>query len=174
MRNLTKPLFGGVALCALATAPATAGNVPAIHVIALHDGRPVTKTILHDPHRIGVTTSIPVFSRIHASDLHKTVKLTNTYYKYMDNNDICTAAPTRMVLSAKNTAYAKLGTSTETHSFGCPSGPGILYGDTYKLTNPAGVGQTDFFVSRLIGRFTSNGVKYRGDLIMDVNVEIDE
>jgi hypothetical protein len=45
MNNLTKTRLGGVALCALATAPAMAEDVPDFHVTVLHAGNVVNKTI---------------------------------------------------------------------------------------------------------------------------------
>lgn len=44
MNAIIKMLLGGTALCALATASAVAGNVPAFHVTALHSGSVVNKT----------------------------------------------------------------------------------------------------------------------------------
>jgi hypothetical protein len=62
-----------------------------------------------------------------------------------------------------------VGFFTETYSNGC-----VAYGDTYKLTDPAGEGKTDSFVSSLIFTFQSGGVKYKGKLNLDVSVEIGE
>jgi hypothetical protein len=35
-------------------------------------------------------------------------------------------------------------------------------------------GHSDYFVSTLIGKFSNSGVKYKGTLILDVNVNIGE
>ena len=48
----------------------------------------------------------------------------------------------------------------------------MFYGDTYKLTNSAGEGQTDYFPSRLIAKYKRSGIKYKGTLLLDVNVTI--
>jgi hypothetical protein len=77
----------------------------------------------------------------------------------------------------KKSTYAKLGhateTYTETYSEGCGS-PTVFYGDTYKLTNPAGEGQTDRFVSALIAKYENGGQEYKGTLYLDVSVAIGE
>jgi hypothetical protein len=67
----------------------------------------------------------------------------------------------------KKPIYGKVGFFAEAYSNGC-----VAYGDTYKLTDPAGEGKTDSFVSSLIIKFQSGGVKYRGKLNVDVGVEI--
>ncbi len=174
MNNLARSLLGGVALGALAIAPAMASDSPAFHLFAMHDGRLVSKTIMHHSHRQHISTVISTYSYIQPSDLHKTVKLRHTYFKWSDNHDICSTPKQWVKLSTKRTQYAKIGISTETYSEGCPNGPTTFYGDTYKLTNPAGEGQRDSFYSSLIGRFTFDGNKYRGDLILDVTVVISQ
>ena len=73
MKSITKTLLGGAALCALATAPAMAGNVPHFNVTALHAGNVVNKTRIHSPGRQHVTYTFAVYSSVSipASDLDK-------------------------------------------------------------------------------------------------------
>ena len=46
MDKITQTLLGGAALCALATAPAMAGDAPNLRVFALHGGHVIHKTRL--------------------------------------------------------------------------------------------------------------------------------
>jgi hypothetical protein len=48
----------------------------------------------------------------------------------------------------------------------------VYYGDTYKLTNPAGEGASDFFVSSLIGKWKNGSLKYKATLKLDVSVAV--
>jgi hypothetical protein len=174
MKKLARTLLSSAALGALATAPAMADNGPAFHLFALHDGRLVSKTVRHQPGSPGMTESAPVYTTIPASDLHKKVKLTNTYYTWGNSYDVCQPPKhkQKVVLSTNKTPYAKLGTATDTYSFGYPSGPTTLYGDTYKLTNPDGIGQSDSFISTLYGTFWAYGHKYKGAATLIVTVDI--
>ncbi|HEX4157300.1 MAG TPA: hypothetical protein VHY79_02400 [Rhizomicrobium sp.] len=171
MNNLTKRLLAGSAICALATAAAIAGNVPHFSITALHAGHVVNKTRAHTPGRQNLTYTFSVSTYIPASDLHKTVKLPDVY-KFNSYSTICSSPKQKIKVVPKKTQYAKIGTYTETYSEGCSSGPTLFYGDTYKLTNPAGEGHNDYFVSSLIGRFKNSHGKYKGTLNLDFTVSI--
>jgi hypothetical protein len=170
MNNITKTLLGGAAVCALATAPAMAGNVPAFHVTALHAGHAVNKTKIYQPGRTHLTYTYGVSSYVPASDLGTAVNLIYTYYKWNSNASLCTQ-PKMKVKVPKKSTYAKLGHNTESYSEGCGS-PTIFYGDTYDLKNAAGEGNVDSFQSDLIGKFSNGSTKYLGNLYLDVNVSI--
>jgi hypothetical protein len=175
VNSITTALLGGTALCALATAPAIAGNISALHVTALHGGHLVNKTRVHSPGRTHLTYTFgSVSTYIPASDLDKKVKLIDTYYKWNSSNSLCTTPKEKIKVVPKKTQYATIGTFTTTYSEGCASGPTVFYGDTYKLTNPEGEGHTDHFVSSLIGWFKNGGQKYKGTLNVDVTVNIGE
>ena len=47
----------------------------------------------------------------------------------------------------------------------------MFYGNTYKLTDPDGFGNTDYFVSSLIGWFEN---QYKGTLNLDVSLFIEK
>lgn len=180
MNTITQALLGGAALLALATSQGSANNLSPFHVTALHAGRMVNKTRIHRPGRIDITYTISTSTHVPASDLGVTVKLGVTYYKWNSQTvsgayTICSNPKQKIKLSTKKTAYAKLGTSTETYSYGCTSGPTVFHGDTYDLFNKAGFGQTDHFVSTLIGKFgrkAPSAPRYKGTLNLDVNVGI--
>jgi hypothetical protein len=106
----------------------------------------------------------------YASASSSGVKLGATYYKWNSYSSLCTT-PKMKIKAPKKSVYAKIGTSTETYSFGCPSGPTVFYGDTW--TNKTGQsGNTDTFVSTLTGKFTNSRGKYKGTLNLDVSVSI--
>ncbi|HEX4157950.1 MAG TPA: hypothetical protein VHY79_05705 [Rhizomicrobium sp.] len=170
MNNITKTLLGGAALCALATAPAIAGNIPAFHVQALHAGHAVNKTKIYQPGRTHLTYTFSVGTYVPASDLGTAVNLIYTYYKWNSSDNLCTQ-PKMKIKAPKKTQYAKLGHSTETYSEGCGS-PTVFYGDTYDLTNSKGEGNQDSFQSDLIGKFKNGSTKYLGNLYLDVTVSI--
>jgi hypothetical protein len=177
MNSITKTLLGGVAFGALATAPAIAGgiNVPPFHVTALYAGKAVNKTKVHNPpHQCRYSTCITdsVSTYVPASDLDKKVNLIYTFYKFDSNSTLCSQPREKIKVVPKKTQYAKVGAATATYSEGCASGPTTFYGDNYKLTNPAGEGQTDSFVSTLIGKIKYNGRTYMERLNLDVSVKI--
>jgi hypothetical protein len=169
MNNLTKILLGGVAISALASAPAIAApKHPAMHVTALHGGKAVNKSKMHNPSRTHITYTFGVYTYQSASG--GKVKLGATYYKWNSYSSLCTT-PAMRITTPRKSVYAKIGHSTETYSFGCPSGPTVFYGDTWK--NLTGVsGNTDTFVSTLTGKFKNSRGKYFGTLNLDVNVFI--
>jgi hypothetical protein len=177
MNSISKTLLAGAAFGALATAPAVADNVPNLNFTALHRSNVVHKTRMtkagHGEDCSRICTGSTVSTYIPASDLDKKVNLIYTFYKWNSNNTICSQPKEKIHVVPKKSQYAQIGTATETYSIGC-SGPTVFYGDTYKLKNPAGEGKTDSFVSTLIGKFWNNGVKYKGALILDVNVNIGE
>jgi hypothetical protein len=164
MNYLTKALLGSVALCALATAPAMAEDVPDFHVTVLHAGNVVNKTVFHNPSRQHLTYTFGAYASIPA-ELDKKIKL----------GDLASwgCSSTGKAKITQKATYGKAGIYTETYSADCSGAGEVFYGNTYKLTNPAGEGKTDTFVSTLIGKFEKNGVKYKGTLNMDVSVTID-
>ena len=170
MNNLTKTLLGSAALCALGTVPALATHVPKFHVLALLDGRVVNKTKLHNPGGEHITYTLGISTSVSASDLHKTVPLAKTFYKWSSYTDNCNN-PRQKIKAQKKTAYAKISAATETYTVGdCTT---VFYGDTYKLKDKSGFGQTDSFVSTLYGWFKgSSGAQYKGTLKLDVSVAI--
>ena len=171
MNDITKTLLAGTAFCALATAPAVAGDAPHFNITALHAGNLVNKTRLYDPGRQHLTYTFAVSTYIPASDLHKTVRLPGGY-KWNSNSTVCSSPREKPKVVPKKTEYGKTGIYTETYSLGCASGPTVFYGATYELTNPDGEGKTDYFVSRLIGTFKNSHGKYKGTMNIDVTVNI--
>jgi hypothetical protein len=167
MNAINKTLLAGAAFCALATAPALAGDVPPFHVTMLHGGHVVGKTGFHHAGRTHVTSTISLSSSIPASDLDKKVKLA-TMYTYID----C-SKPSKSKITKKPT-YGKAGFYSETFSGGCSNGGSTYYGNTYELTNPNGEGKVDSFVSTLIGKVEYQGAKYKVTTNLDYDIEIGE
>jgi hypothetical protein len=165
MNNLTRTLLGSAALCALATAPAMAGDVPAFHITALHAGNVVDKTTIHNQSRTHLTYTFGVYTYISA-ELDKKVKLAGTAYSFG-----CSALEKARI--TKQATYGKAGIDYETYSTGCGGAGEVGVVDTYKLTNPAGEGNTDHFTSSLIGKYENSGVKYKATLNLDVSVGIE-
>src|SRR5580658_1401030 len=93
MNKITQTLLGGAALYALATIPAAAGDVPNLHVYALHGGHVVNKTRMakagHREDCSRICTGSSISTSIPASDLHKVVKLAATYYTFYDSGTFC-------------------------------------------------------------------------------------
>ena len=178
MNKITQTLLSGAAFCALAIAPAMAGDAPNLRVFALHGGNVIHKTRLtktghrEDCSRLCTLTAIS--TAVPASDLHKVVKLAATYYSYYDSGSFCNSSEKQKVKLAKNkTQYAKLGTSTETYSGYCSTAPTVFYGDTYDLARKSGEGKIDRFVSTLIGKnIHYNHQLYDLKTILDVIVSI--
>jgi hypothetical protein len=169
MNKLTTTLLGGVAMCALAAAPAMAAKHYAMHVTALHAGHQVNKSKMHAPGATHVTYTFGAYSYLSASSPPKT-HILSTYYKWNNSGTIC-SAPKMKIKAPKKSVYAKIGTASETYSFGCPSGQTVFLGDTW--TNKTGVsGNTDTFVSTLLGKFHNGSLKYKGTLNLDVTVFI--
>lgn len=172
MNKLTRTLLGGAALAALAVAPGVAKNAHAFHFTALHGGRVVYKSKFHNPHRCDDSSCTAyVYTSVPASDLRKTVRLIDTFYKLNSNSTICNN-PTQHLKAPRKGQYGKVGAATETYSIGCPSGPTTFYGNTYKLTDKAGEGKNDVFVSKLRGEFTTSHGTYKGTLYIEANVAI--
>jgi len=172
MNNLTKTLLGGVALAALTTAPAMAGHHrhPAFHVTALHAGKAVNKTKIHNQGATHITYTFGVYT-YQPANAAKNTHLAGTYYKWNSNSSTCTY-PKMKINAPKKSVYAKIGTATETYSIGCSGGPVSYLGDTW--TNKTGVaGNTDTFVSTLTGKFMNGSTKYKGTLNLDVSVGIE-
>ena len=168
MNSITKTLLVGTAFCALATVPAVAGDVPNIHVVALHPShQTVLKTSMHKGSISHVTTTISVSTSVPASDLHKKVELDATVFGFL-------CGRSGKVKITKKAIYGKAGIYTLTNSTACDGAGQVLYGNTYKLTNPEGEGKTDSFVSSLTSKFEYKGAKYKGTVNLDVNVAIGE
>jgi hypothetical protein len=170
MNSLAKPLLSGVALCALATVPAVASNGPAFHVQALRRGHVVNKTNMQNQKAQHITYTFGVYTYVSASDLYKTIPLAGTFYKWCSTSSCFGPEPRQKIKAPKKSKYAKIGTATETYTFSV--GPRVFYGDTYKLKDAAGEGQTDTFVSSLYAWFTDNNSKYKGTLNLEVSVAI--
>ncbi|MGH6890258.1 MAG: hypothetical protein ACREHF_13865 [Rhizomicrobium sp.] len=169
MNSITKTLLVGAAFCALATVPAVAGDVSNIHVFALHPGHAtfVSKTSMHKGPISHTTSTISVSTSVPASDLHKKVKLDGTVFGFF-------CGRSGKVKITKKAIYGKVGIYTLTNSTACDGAGQVLYGDTYKLTNPEGEGKTDSFVSSLTSKFEYKGTKYKGTVNLDVSVAIGE
>jgi hypothetical protein len=175
MNNLTKTLLGGVTLSALMAAPAMAGKAPAFHVTALYaGGKVVNKTVSHNPSQSHMTFTFGVTTHVPASDLKVKTRLSDTFYKWSSQTASSSKCgnPETKISVPKKSAYGKPGTATKTINWHCDTGPSVYYGDTYKLTDPAGEGKTDSFVSILIGKWQWGKVKYKGTLNLDVSVAI--
>ncbi len=174
MNKLTRTLLSGAALSALTAAPGNAQpGHPAFRVTALHAGHMVNKTKKQSDgtcHRHCSSYTLGIYSQQPANAPKKT-HLIYTYYKWNSSFNLCTD-PKEKIRAPKKSIYAKIGTATETYSEGCSSGPTVFYGDTW--TNKTGVaGETDQFLSKLIGIFKNSGNKYRGVLDLDVFVFIE-
>jgi hypothetical protein len=172
MNNLTKILLGGTALCALTTAPAMAGDVARSLITALHAGNLVNKTAIHDPKRTHLTyTYAGGYTYVPASDLNVNVQLLSTYWKWNSSGNICSNPKTKIKITKKS-RYGKTTTGTITETSGtCVI---VYHGDNYKLTNPAGEGGTDSFVSSMSSKFENSGVKYKATLNLDMGINIGE
>ena len=164
MTNLTQTLLGGAALCALATAPAMAGDVADLHITALHAGNVVNKTVFHDPSRTHLTYTYADYTYIPASDLG--VKIKGTAWSFN-----CSAASTKARIT-KKAKFGRASIYTETVSTACDGAGEVYTGTEYEFTKPAGNGKPDSFSSRLIGKFETSGVKYKATLNVDSNVTI--
>ncbi len=172
MKKLAKTLLSGAAFSALSVVAAMAQQKhPAFRVTALHAGHAVSKTKQPcNPHLPTCTYTFLVYSYQPASAPPKT-HLIYTFYKWNSSSNLCTI-PKEKIKARRRSIYAKIGTTTETYSYGCSSGPTVFYGDTW--TNKTGVaGETDQFESKLIGHFKHSGNKYKGVLDMTVEVFIE-
>ncbi len=174
MNELDRTLLSSAAAGALMAAPAMAQSAhPAFRITALHEGHMVNKTKKQTNgtcHRDCSTTTFGVYSYQPANAPKKT-HLIYTYYRWNSSFTLC-SKPKQHVIAPKKSIYAKIGTATETYSEGCPSGPTVFYGDTW--TNKTGVaGETDTFLSKLVGHYKVNGNKYKGTLPLAVSVFIE-
>jgi len=163
-------LLAGASLATFGASAAYAERAPTIHVAALHPGHAVVKTPMHSSKVSNLTSTFLVYSSVStAADYKVKTKLIYTYYAYYDSGSFCGTSngKTKVILSTKSTAYAKLGTSTESYSEGCGT-PTVFYGDTYKLTTKSAVGQVDSFVSDLHGK----KIHFQGE-VYDINTNLD-
>lgn len=174
MDKLTQTLLGGVALGAFAAAPALAEQKqPVSHFTALHGGRVVNKTKMHNHGATHVTYTLGVYSYIpFTSAYHQKVHVEATYYLY-SNSSVCHPNRKHFRVDQKKTAYGKTSVGTETYSLGCPSGPTTIYGMDYKITDPNAKGQTDHAEATYYAKFTNDGTKYKAKLNLDVSITID-
>ena len=177
MNAITQSLLASAALVALATAPTLAGSPPPFRITALHAGHVVNKTRIrpHQGHQTSYTFG--AYTYVPASDLGIRVKLPATYYKWNSAPNgyftLCSKPKQWIRLTTKKTIYARIGKSTETYSYGCPSGSTVFYGDTYRLQKASGEVQYDSFISELLGKFRGpGGEMYKGDLVLHVYVTI--
>jgi hypothetical protein len=173
VNNLIKVLLGGVALSILAAAPAASQQSyqSLLSVTALHEGRAVHKTRRYHckfPHSSCTETAS---SNVPASDFGKKVMLLSTFYKFNNNGNLCSDPKTK-IKAQKKTQYAKISTGTVTYYEGCKGAQPTFYGDFYKLTNKEGFGKADTFESMLTSTFHFSGHKYKGQLILFVNIAI--
>lgn len=169
MNNLTKTLLGGVAIAALAAAPASA-KLHGMHVTAMHAGHAVNKSKMHNQGATKLTYTFFVYSYQPANAAAKT-HLGGTFYKWNSSGDIC-SSPKMSIKAPKKSVYAKIGTAAQTYSIGCTNGPTTFIGDLW--TNKTGVaGNVDTFVSTLKGKFKNGSTKYKGTLNLDVSVTIE-
>jgi hypothetical protein len=168
MNNIIQTLLGGTALCALATAPAMAGDIPDFHVFELHPGHAklVSKTGMHTGAREHISSTISISTSIPA-ELGKTEKLPFTLATY------CGSKLGKFKVTKKAT-YGHVGVFTSTVSTGCIGGQEVYFGNTYKLTKPDGEGKTDTFSDSLTDKFTYNGVKYNALINLNVQLSIGE
>lgn len=171
MNDLTRTLLCGVALCALSASPVGAANAvhSVFHITALHGGRLVNKTKLHNRGVTHISYTFGVYTDIPASDLHKIVTLAGTFYRFTSTPCTIMASNVRF---PKKSKYGKISLAIESYSFGCISGATQFFGNTYKLTNAAGAGHTDHFVSSQIFKYTSGSTRYKETVNLDVNVAI--
>jgi hypothetical protein len=178
MNKLTQTLLIGAAFCALMAAPVMAQPThPAMRITALHAGRTVNKTQLHDPYHCKISCDyyLSVYSTKPANALPKS-DLFGTYYKWNSVNasgyfTLC-SNPKQKLKAPKKSKYARIYADTETYSLGCSCGPTVFHGDAW--TNKTGVaGDVDAFVSFLIGKFKGpGGGTYKGSINLYVDVGI--
>jgi hypothetical protein len=170
MNNLTKALLGSAAMTVLATAPAMAAHShPAFSVTAMHDGKVVNKTKMHNQKAGHITYTFSVYATI-PSELNQWVPLTSTFYKWNSYSTLCSNPKQKVKFDPKKTQYGKLRAATETYSEGCPSGPTTFFGAEYKLLKST---NQDQFVVELIGTFKNSNGKYKGQLNIDTNLSIE-
>ncbi len=174
MNALTKTLLGGVAISALAIVSAAAKNDPGISVSALHAGRVVNKTKVHNHGAMHITYTFSVYSTVAFNDYFKNKKaLLGTFYKWNSYSTLCSNPKQKVTFDSKKTQYGKIGPATETYSFGCPSGATVFYGAKYKITDPDAKGHADHFVVHNKGTFNNSRGKYKGTLNLDTTLTIE-
>lgn len=174
MNNLTKALLGSVGLSVLAAVPATAHpKHPAMHLTALHEGKAVNKTRLHNQGATHVTYTFGVYSYIPFAEYYRhKLPLRGSFYKWNNSGTLCSMPDQKIRVDPKKTTYGRASIITETYSIGCPSGPTTFYGVAYKITDPNAEGQTDEVHVILKGKFHNGSKKYRGTLNLDLNLTI--
>jgi hypothetical protein len=173
MKKLTLTLLGSTALSLLAAA-SVAGAPPRFHVQALHGGRPFYKT--EHFHRCGqdvtcYTVTLGVSTSVPASDFRKKINLVNTFYKFCSTGSCLTEPKHNRLKVPRKSKYGKVRAAQMTTYTSHGEERFVYYGDAYKLTDRAGFGQTDTFVSSLKGEW-EHGIKYKVTLNLDVSVAI--
>lgn len=172
MNNITKTMLGGAAVCALATAPAMAGNAPHFAVTALHAMGQVNKTTVHNPSRTALTYTYAIYSSQPANSVNQHIYA--SFYKWNSAPNgywtLCSNPPQKFHAQRK-TVYGKTVAATETYSYGCASGPTVFRGPSY--TGKTGVaGDVDSWRGVLKGKFQGPSLKYKGTLNLDVTLNL--
>jgi hypothetical protein len=172
MNNLTKALLGSAAITVLAAAPAVAAH-PAFSVTAMHDGKMVNKTKMHNQKAGHITYTFGVSTAIPFSQYYQNKQPLGSFYKWNSYSTVCSNPKSRLKVDPKKTDYGKASVGFETYSLGCPSGPTKLYGVFYKITDPDAAGHTDHVHGSLSGKFKNSRGRYRGTLNIDYTLSID-
>jgi hypothetical protein len=173
MNNLTIALLGGVSATALVAVSASAGTMNHMtgqHLTALHAGKVINKSKMHNAGTTKIYSTISVFT--YGTTSSNKQELLGTFYKYNNSGDLCSVPKKSKIKAAKKSVYGKVATGSITYYEGCPGAQPTFYGDYW--TNKSGKsGQTDTFQSVLTANFTNGGAKYKGQLTLDVNVFIE-
>jgi len=175
MNNLTKALLGSAAITAFATAPAMAARPhPAFSMTALHAGKFVNKTKMHNPKAGHITYTFSVYSDISFAQFYQNKQLLGTFYKWNSYSTVCSNPKSHIRVDPKKTTYGRASVGTETYSQGCPSGPTKYYGAFYKITDPDAAGHTDFVHSSITGKFKNSNGTYKGTLNTNYTLAISD
>jgi hypothetical protein len=149
----------GTVLCGLSTFSASAvlaASAPEIHVLAIRDGIVVKSALLHRRSGANSTYTGSVSTAVSTSaDYRVKTALSNTFLAFSSGTLCDFPLHVKNTVAPVKTAYARIGTATETLSAGCPGGPVTLYGDTYDLKTRHAIGKTDHFASNFTVKFKS-------------------
>lgn len=175
MNNLTKALLGSAAITAFATAPAMAARPhPAFSVTALHAGKIVNKTKMHNPKAGHITYTFSFYTDVSFAKFYQNRQPLGAFYKWNSYSTVCSNPKSHITVNPKKTLYGKASVGTETYSLGCPSGPTKYHGVFYKITDPDAAGHTDFVHSSLVGKFKNSNGTYKGTLNTNYTLEISD
>jgi hypothetical protein len=159
MNNLTRTLLAGVALCALTAVPAIAESAGPFHITALHGGRVVNKTKIHNHGVTHITYTFGVYATLSAS--------TKVGTKFdLGSMQLCPAP--KKIKALKKSQYGKIHLQVETYSNGCAKIDTI-----YKVTTPPVSGEVDTFEIILSNNFEQNGTKYKGTYNLDYTIDFE-